>query len=152
MGNKKKPIAVWILIWLEALLGFGAVVSGVMLMISPDGSLMQLPLYLIKSSPFMNFFIPGLILCLLLGVYPMGIAYGLWKLPAWRWPDVMNPFRKLHWSWAGSLAAGIIVIIWLSVELLWTPPGFLHILYYVWSVCILIFTLIPATLRYCRKK
>jgi hypothetical protein len=72
-----------------------------------------------NSAPFSSFFIPGLVLITFFGVYPMGIAYGLWKRPAWRLPDTINPFKRIHWSWAGSLGAGMIVIIWLAVELIW---------------------------------
>ncbi|PKO02395.1 MAG: hypothetical protein CVU43_08175 [Chloroflexi bacterium HGW-Chloroflexi-5] len=139
------PISVVVLIWLQVLLGFGAIVSGALMMISPDGKLMQLPLFLIESSPFKGFFIPGLILFVFVGIFPSCVAYGLWKRPGWKWPDVINPFRGIHWSWAGSLASAAIVIIWLTVELIWVEIGFLHYLYYGWSGLIILFTLLSST-------
>lgn len=46
------------------------------------------------------------------------VAYCLWRKPAWSWPDALNPAKKFHWSWAASLAAGIILLIWISVQVL----------------------------------
>lgn len=150
MVHQKKllPFTAKVLIWLQVLLGFGAVVSGALMMISPDGSLMRMPLFLIEGSPFKGFFIPGLILFLFVGVFPSCVAYGLWKRPGWRWPDTVNPFKNIHWSWAGSLASGAIVFIWLTVELIWVSIGVLHYIYYAWSGLIILLTLIPATRRF----
>lgn len=144
----RRPFSVGLLIWLQILLGFGAVVSGGLLMLSPDGSWMHMPLSVIEGSPFINFFIPGVILFILLGVYPLCIAFGLWKRPGWRWPDAVNPFKRMHWSWTGSIAAGFIVLIWLTVELIWVSVAFLHILYYVWGGLIVVLTLLPVTRKY----
>jgi hypothetical protein len=150
-SSNHRPILAWILIGLQTFLGFGAIVSGGFLMLAPDGSMLQMPLSVMQNSPFSNFFVPGLILFVLLGVFPMGIAYGLLKLPPWRWPDAVNPFKYVHWSWTGSLAAGVMVVIWLSVELIWVDMGFLHILYYVWSGLILVITLLPTVQRYYKR-
>jgi hypothetical protein len=150
MVNQKSamPFTAKVLIWLQVLLGFGAVVSGAFMMISPDGSLMHMPLSVIEGAPFKGFFIPGLILFLFVGLFPSCVAYGLWKRPGWKWPDVINPFKNTHWSWAGSLASGVIVSVWLTVELIWVSIGVLHYIYYVWSGAIILFTLIPATRQY----
>jgi hypothetical protein len=149
MENKTKPNAfVWLLIVLQFLLGIGAFFSGLLMMLFPNGNAMQMPLSLIESSPFHNFFIPGLLLCLFVGVYPLGVAYSLWKRPGWTWPEGINPFKKYHWSWAGSLAAAVIVIIWLSVELIWVPYSILHAIYYVWAGVILLLTLLPSVKKY----
>ncbi|MBA4384084.1 MAG: hypothetical protein C0410_05055 [Anaerolinea sp.] len=147
MGKQKSsmPVTAKVLVWLQVLLGFGAVASGGLLMISPDGNLMRMPLFLIEGSPFNGFFIPGMILFLFVGVFPSCVAYGLCKRPGWSWPNTINPFKNIHWSWAGSLASGVIVSIWLTVELIWVSIGVLHYIYYAWSGLIILFTLIPAT-------
>ncbi len=145
------PISGKVLIWLQVFLGFGAVVSGALMMISPDGALMQLPLFLIEASPFKGFFIPGMILFIFVGVFPQCVAYGLWKRPDWNWPDAINPFKSIHWSWAGSLASAFIVIIWLTVELIWVEIGFLHYLYYAWSGLLILLTLLPSTHRFYQR-
>jgi hypothetical protein len=121
-------------------------------MLAPDGSLMGMPLILMDGSPFSSFFIPGMILCLFLGIFPLGITFGITKVPGWSWPNLINPFKQYHWSWAGSLATGVIVLIWLSVELFWVPFSVLHGIYYVWAGIILLLTLLPQTRNYLRLK
>jgi len=145
----RRPAPVWALIVLHVLLGVGAVVSGGMLLAAPDGHLMQMPLSMLEHSPFSDFLIPGAILFTLLGIYPLCVAYGLWKRPGWRWPDAINPFKGIHWSWAGSLAAGVIGVIWIVVEIITLRSFvFLQILYLVWGSVLILLTLLPVVRRY----
>ena len=53
---------------LQILVGVGAVISGVMLVIAPDGRFLQVPLEMLENSPFRNFLVPGLVLLLVNGV------------------------------------------------------------------------------------
>lgn len=118
--------------------------SGGTLMAVPDGHLMQMPPTMLEHSPFSSFLIPGAILFTLLGIYPLAVAYSLWKRPGWRWPDLLNPFKGTHWSWAGSLAAGVIVVIWIVVEVIMLRSFvFLQILYLGWGIALILLTLVP---------
>jgi hypothetical protein len=135
-------ITVWLLILLQFLLGLGAFVSGGLLVHAPDGSLMQMPLSMLKYSPFSNFLIPGIILSTLLGVYPLAVTYSLWRKPAWRWPEAISPFKHLHWCWAASLASGVILLIWITVQVLMLQSiAFLHVLYFIWGWALILLTL-----------
>jgi len=151
-SSSRRPAVVWALIVLHVLLGLGAVASGGVLMAAPNGHLMQMPLSMLEHSPFSDFLIPGAILFTLLGIYPLCVAYGLWKRPGWRWPDRLNPFKGIHWSWAGSLAAGVIVVIWIVVEVIMLRSFvFLQILCLVWGIVLILVTLLPAVRRYYAK-
>jgi hypothetical protein len=144
-----RPVAVWLLIVLQFLLGFGAFVSGGLLVASPDGSLIHMPVGMLQYSPFSNFLIPGIILSSLLGIYPLAVSYSLWRKPTWCWPDGINPFRHMHWSWAASLASGFIVLTWIVVEaLMLRAVAFLHILYFIWGWVLILLTLIPGVRRH----
>jgi hypothetical protein len=146
-------MAGWLLIVLQVLLGLGALAGGGAFILAPDGHLIQMPLSNLKDSPFRDFLIPGVLLFTFVGIFPLGVAYSLWRLPARRWPDALNPFKDLHWSWAGSLAAGAIIIIWITVQvLLIRAVAFLHILYWAWGVLLLVLTLLPSVREYCRGK
>lgn len=91
-----------------------------------------------------HYFIPGVILFSLLGIYPVAVAYSLWQQPAWRLPETLNPFKHLHWSWAASLASGIMLVIWISTQVLMVQAiAFLHILYFVWGWVLILLTLTP---------
>jgi len=143
-----RPISVWILIFLQAFLGLNAAVAGASFIIAPDGHLIQMPLSNLGNSPFSDFLFPGVLLFLFIGVYPLVVACCLWKRPAWQWPDMLNPFKQFHWSWAGSLAAGVALIVWIIVQIQWIQVGALHIICLVWGVLILVITFLPSVRRY----
>ena len=149
-GNTEpRPSTVPLLIWLQVLLALGALAGGAVFIAAPDGHLMQMPLSNLKDSPFKDFLIPGILLFTFVGLFPLAVAYALWKRPNWKWPDAVNPFRDTHWSWAGSLAAGAIIIIWITVQvLLIRAVAFLHVLYWIWGVVLLVLTLLPGVRRY----
>jgi len=143
-----RPFAVSALIFLHIFLGLNGLAGGLAFVIAPDGHLLQMPFSHLRNTPFSSFLIPGLLLLFFLGVYPLAVAYSLWKRPAWRWPDALNPFQQTHWSWAASLAAGVIAIIWIVVQIQWIPVGSLHIFIFGWGALILIVTLLPPVRRY----
>jgi hypothetical protein len=145
-----RPITIWILFYLQALLGLGALWGGMALMLAPEGSiienLMQMPKNMLAGTPFSNYLIPGILLFTFVGIYPVAVAYSLWKRPLWKWPNLLNPFKPVHWSWAGSLAAGVILIIWITVQvILFRQMYFPHYLYIEWGTLIMLLTLLPKT-------
>lgn len=143
-----RPFASSLLIFLQAFLGVQGLYGGIAFLLAPDGSLLGMPFSYLKSSPFTSFLLPGLLLFLFLGIYPIAVAYSLWARPDWPWPDALNPFKTMHWSWAASLAAGVIAMIWIIVQIQWIPPGFLHGFIFGWGVLILVVTLLPVVRRY----
>ncbi|MGA9116675.1 MAG: hypothetical protein WB626_07870 [Bacteroidota bacterium] len=63
----KKPLFVTQAV-IQILVGIGAAVSGMLLIIRPSGELLQAPVEMLKGSPFNDFFVPGIILFLVNGV------------------------------------------------------------------------------------
>ncbi len=86
------------------LLGLNAVAGGFVLIVDPTGSTMGLPVDRLQGSPFSSFLVPGLVLFLVLGVYPQVVAYGLWT--------------RRRWSWRAALLVVPAVIVWLAVQIL----------------------------------
>ncbi len=151
MKNLERPRPVWasILIFMHIFLGLNGLYGGITLVLAPDGSLLGMPMSQLKNAPFSNFLIPGILLLLFLGIYPMAVAYSLLRRPGWRWPEAINPFKQMHWSWAGSLAAGVIAIVWIVVQIQWIQPGALHAFIFTWGVLIIIVTLLASVRTYC---
>jgi len=149
--SKSHSITVGALILLLVLLALGAFFGGGAFLLAPDGHLIQMPISHLTNSPFHDFLIPGALLFAFLGVYPTAVAYSLWRRPAWRWPDHINPFRQFHWCWAATLAAGVIVIAWISTEMVWVPFGLVHLLYLGWGALLVTLTLHPEVRRYCAR-
>jgi len=142
-----RPVAIWLLIGLQFLLGVGAVFGGGVLILAPDGRLLRMPLEILDHSPFSNFLLPALLLFICLGVFPLVVGYSLWRQPAWRWPNWLNPFQRQHWSWAASLAVGVAVIIWITAQVFWVGLGWVHVLYLAWGGAIVALTLWPSVRR-----
>jgi hypothetical protein len=151
LQTDRRPAAVTALIALLSLLGIGAAVSAAALIAAPDGQLIQLPLSLLANAPFTDFLIPGVLLFLFVGVYPLVVAYSLWRRPGWQWPDTINPFRSFHWSWAASLAAAVALLVWITVQIQWVPIGVLHVVYLLWGAAILGLGLLPVTRRHFKQ-
>ena len=155
MQNKTnaRPSLVWLLIALLGLLAVGALAGGGALFLAPDGRLMGMPLALLQGTPFTSYAIPGALLFTCVGVYPLAVAYSLWARPGWRWPDTFNPFKRFHWALAASLAAGVIDVIWISVQIILVGyQGLIQSFYFVWGLIIISLTLAPGIRGYCRRK
>jgi hypothetical protein len=147
----KRTFSVWLIFALMLIIALGALGAGMMLIASPDGRFMSWTTDMLNGT-FPNYLIPGLVLFLFVGVFPVFASISLLKLPAWRWPDNLNPSKKLHWAWATSWAAGTIMLVWIAVEtVLLGYMSFLQPLVAAVGLLIILLTLMPATRRYCMK-
>ena len=70
----------------------------------PSGRAVGLPLDWLDGTPFDDYFIPGLILFTVLGLFPLAVAWALW--------------RRHRWARGGSLLVGLALVVWILVEIL----------------------------------
>ena len=107
------------------LLGIGAVYGGVTLIIDPTGELLGLPLEVLDLSPFSNYLIPGIILLIMIGLLPFYITYStIRKLPKYDWMII---------------AQGILLIIWLTTEIIMGIfEPFIHYTYYTIGILLVL--------------
>ena len=87
--TKPKPKTIFILLILLAFQALSGLFGGAALVLDPSGSSIRLPLSLLEGSPFGNFLIPGIILFLVLGIFPL-IIFSLLR-------------KKDNRAWFGSL-------------------------------------------------
>jgi hypothetical protein len=147
----KRPFFAWALIVLMLFLGVAAIISGPMLFLAPDGRFMGMPTSLLAGSPFSDFLLPGIILFLFVGVFPFIVGIGLIKT-SWKGLWFLNPFKHHHWAWTGSLAAGIVLLIWVSVEtILLGYISFLQPLMGAWGLILIILAVLPPVRRFYTK-
>ncbi len=92
------------LLILLVFVGVTATVSGLMLMIRPDGSLMQMPADILLTSPFRNFLIPGIVLFAFVGLVN-GMA-------AW----LLIRRHPAQYDWA--MVAGVMIGGWIVVQII----------------------------------
>lgn len=143
----------YLLIFLMIFLSVGALFGGFMLLSEPSGSALQMPLSALAKSPFPDFLLPGLILFIFMGVFPLILVYALIARPAWRWANCLNIYKKLHWSWTYSLYVGIILVIWIDIQILLMGYGaFIQTFYGLLGITMIIVALIPSNMHYYTEK
>ena len=99
---------------IQILVGIGAAVSGMLLVIRPSGELLQAPVEMLKGSPFSDFFVPGIVLFL---------VNGMGQLLA----GVITLRRHPYAALTGAVF-GIGLMIWIFVQVNMIGGG--HILQY----------------------
>ena len=115
------------MIYLYALLAFGAFISGAMLIIDPSGTTMGLAKDLLFNSPFQNYLIPGLLLFFVIGGSQALSAYALIKGKAYMKESL--------------LFAGLSLLMWIVVQLFLL--GYVFFLQAI-ILCVSIFELVYA--------
>lgn len=116
---------------------------------APDGRLLQMPLSWLQSSPFSSFLIPGLILALLLGVFPLLLLPALWFKPKLQRLQVLNVYKQRHWAITFALYLGVMMVGWINFQLLFVQRYFwLQPVIALVGLAIIIFSLLPSVLRY----
>jgi hypothetical protein len=126
----------------------GGLGGGLALTLSPSGEFMHMPVSVLDGSPFNNFLIPGIILLLLLGVLPGILAYAIVKQPDWPRAGIFNIYNNIHWSWTYSLYTGIMLAIWIIMEIRWISYDILQTIYGLIGVLLIILTMLPTNMQY----
>lgn len=126
----------YILMGLILFQGISGIFGGGALILDSSGAILQMPLSMLRGSPFETFLVPGIILFFVLGIFPLIVFSGLWK--------------KKSWAWSGALLISIALIIWINVEIALVgyhsePP--LQLVYGLVGVALLLFTLM-SSVRY----
>jgi hypothetical protein len=109
-----------------------------------------MPVSVLRSGPFTDFLVPGLILLLVLGVVPAAIAVALWSRPRWGAMGWLEGVFGEHWSWVGAGVVGAGLLIWLVVELWMVGPSALLWAYGLLAAAIVAAALAPSTRRFYR--
>jgi uncharacterized BrkB/YihY/UPF0761 family membrane protein len=92
-----------LLLILLLFVSISAIVSGILLIISPDGGILSLPPDLLTDTPFRNFLLPGIILaCIVGGTNLFAVYYNLKKHP-----------RRYGWAITG----GVVMIGWIVAQI-----------------------------------
>jgi len=134
-----------ILLIVLGFLAFGAIGGGAVLIISPTGEMMGLPLSEFKNIPFNSFLIPGIILFIVLGLLPLLLIIALLKKPESKLADKINIFKDMHWSWTYSIYVAFTLIGWIQIQLIFLQSSvyWLHTFYMFYAILIIIIALLP---------
>lgn len=141
----KSKTAINIHLFLLAFLGLSAMGGGA-LIISPSGKLLGgLPLSILQYSPFNSFLIPGIILFVVLGLFPILIIFALRNKTSFPFAEHFNFFKDMHWAWSFSIYVAFALIIWIQVETnlcagRWLAANFLYAIFCPLNFCCIVAT------------
>lgn len=126
-------------------LALSAIGGGIMLILSPSGELLGLPVSEFKNIPFDSFLIPGIILLVMLGIAPFLLIVALIKKPQSKLAEQFNVFNDMHWSWTYSIYIAFTLIAWIHIELIFLQGEvhWLQTLYMCNAILIIIIALLP---------
>ena len=143
-----------ILLFLLAFLGLSAIGGGGALIISPSGKLLGgLPLSILERSPFNNFLIPGIILFVVIGLFPSLLVFALLKKPASKLAERINFFKDMHWSWTFSIYVAFALIIWIQVETIYVQGvGWLQTFYMLFAIPLIFVALLPRVRKFYKNE
>ena len=106
---------------LQAFIGLGALGGGLMLVIDPSGSALELPMSLLEGSPFPDFLIPGMFLLAVNGIGSM-IGAGL-------------SFTRKRYASEIAIILGAILVAWIVIQVaIISSFHWLHVLYFILGV------------------
>lgn len=154
-GGVTKPVSVKALIVLEAVLAFFGFASGSQFIRDPSGGTHDMETSILEGTPVGDFLLVGVFFVTCYGILPVLIVYGLWKLPRWRWTDVINARTGQNWAWTAAAATGAILIAWIVVEVYYigSPEGFprfLQVTFAMFGAVMLTLAFLPRTREYAR--
>ena len=133
-----------IFLFVLGFLALGAIGGGGVLIISPTGELIGIPLSELKNSPFNSFLIPGIILFSVLGLIPLLLIVALLKKPESRLAEQINLFKDMHWPWTFSIYIAFTLIGWIQIQMVFLQSvHWLHTFYMFYAVAIIIIALLP---------
>lgn len=132
-NTESRSITLYLLIALMLFQGVSGLYGGGALVADPSGEMLKMPLSLLEGSPFETFLYPGIILLVVLGFFPVVVAYGL--------------VRRTSWARTGALLVATALIIWIGVEILMIgyqsdPP--LQFIYGSVGIALLILSRLPS--------
>ncbi len=134
-AGRRRPALLWVLFGLLVVQGLGGIGGGGALAARPDGSLLKMPMSYLQGSPFPDYRVPGVILFLVLGIFPLVVAFGL--------------LRGRQWAWFGAFAVGCGLIIFEMVEIGVIGYNAQQPIWGIIGLLIALVSLAPAVQRYC---
>jgi hypothetical protein len=149
----KKPPELYLLMILVIFQAISGVFGGVTLVYDPTGNIINMPLEILHDSIFKSFLIPGIILLILLGLFPLLIFILMIFEPQKDIIEIINIYPDRKYIWAYNIYLGIMLLIWITVELhILETVDVLHTVYAFVGILILIISLSPRVMRYYELK
>ena len=118
---ERRPGALWALVPLLGILSAGGFDGGLSFVTDPTGASLGAKLTWLDRTPVSDFRLPGLFLLVVYGIGALAVIAGLMMKSS---PGPLARLDRIlgyHWSWAGSIALGAGLVLWIAYELVVMP-------------------------------
>ncbi|VVB78432.1 Uncharacterised protein [uncultured archaeon] len=116
----KKPLVLYFLIILILFVSVCGIFGGWNLIKDPTGKSLQFPDNYLKNTIFQDYFFPGIILFTIIGIFPLLIIYGIIK-NSLDFLEIFNIYKDEKWQFSFIIYYGIILIVWIDVQIIMVP-------------------------------
>lgn len=149
LHSTSRPAALVALVIIEAIMTVLGLGSAFGLLLSPSGAGFGLSLDLLENTPVGDFTLVGLFFLVFYGALPGLATYGLVTKRRWLWTDPINKWTGQYWGWTASAAVGVILLVWIAVELVLLGflsgiGGVLQIVMALMGVLMLVLAMLPS--------
>lgn len=135
----RRPLSVVAVLIALLIQGLSGVAGGLGLVLDPSGASLGIPVDWLEGSMFRDYLIPGVILLLVLGVWPLVALIAVW--------------RQRPWAWHATVLVGVALLVWLAVEIGmigYQPRPPLQLAYGLLALAMLALASLPTTRRFMR--
>jgi len=114
-----------LLFLLSLFIAITAAISGILMIVKPDGSMLHLQASILEFTPFKNFLVPGIVLALTVGgVNLLAVFFNL-----------QRHANRYNWAFAG----GIVITGWIIAQMVLIQAAhWLHFLYLAAGILIVL--------------
>jgi hypothetical protein len=116
--RRLRPVSLFVLSLVLVLEASAALFGGIPMLRDPFGAPLGMSTSVLAGTPFDSFLVPGLLLTLVLGVYPLVAVLLLWWRPEWRAMARLERATGRHWAWSVGIGAGLAMMVWIAVQVL----------------------------------
>lgn len=142
-----------VLIFMLLFLSFGAIYGGTLFLLQPDGSAIGMTVDQLKLSIFKDFFIPGLILLIIFGFFPIFLVFAIIKKPKVLFFEKLNFWAEYHFAFSFTFYTGIVLISWIHIQMIILKTvNPLHTIFTFYGLLLIIIVFLPSTRKYFQFK
>lgn len=129
-----------------SIMGIG---GGISMLSDPSGASLGMDTTMLANTPFPNYLVPGIWLTVVYGIGGFLLLYALWLRPHWAALQGLTHWTHEHWAWDLTLALGVIVMLWIIVQVLMIPATTpIQAVVFAIGLAIVIIPLLPVMRRY----
>lgn len=115
-ARRLRPVSLFVVTLVLLVEGAAALVGGIQMLRDPFGEPLGMPVEGLAGSPFVSYLVPGLLLTVVLGIYPLLAALLLWWRPSWPAMAWLERLTHRHWTCTVAATAGVGMLVWIAVQ------------------------------------